>query len=161
MKVVAKEVDKYCLNDEMYVIINIHWDNGWWGMFGDVNKKTVYLLNRGHTVFFVFLDIKFFTILIKVYMYIKLKCFYFIYSGVTSLPMPESSFLSLSMVEPDVVSIFPVIVALAPPENAASPSFVISARPAARRTFASGFICHFLRAVQDFQAVCRGLASKR
>ena len=32
------------------------------------------------------------------------------YSGVTSLPMPESSFLSLSMVEPDVVSIFPVII---------------------------------------------------
>jgi hypothetical protein len=73
VKVVAKEVDKYCLNDEMYVIINIHWDNGWWGMFGDVNKKTVYLLSRGYTVFFVFLDIKFFTILIKVYMSIKLK----------------------------------------------------------------------------------------
>ena len=39
MKVVAKEVDRYCLNDEMYVIINIHWDNGWWGMFGDANKN--------------------------------------------------------------------------------------------------------------------------
>lgn len=39
----------------------------------DVNKKTVYLLSRGYTVFFVFLDIKFFTILIKVYMSIKLK----------------------------------------------------------------------------------------
>lgn len=39
VKIVAKEVDKYCLNDEMYVIINIHWDNGWWGMFGDANKN--------------------------------------------------------------------------------------------------------------------------
>lgn len=39
----------------------------------DVNKKTVYLLSRGYAVFCDFLDIKFFTILIKVYMSIKLK----------------------------------------------------------------------------------------
>lgn len=39
----------------------------------DVNKKTVYLLNRGYTVFCDFLDIRLFTILIKVYMSIKLK----------------------------------------------------------------------------------------
>lgn len=31
----VEEVMNYCLNDEMYVIINIHWDGGWWGMFGD------------------------------------------------------------------------------------------------------------------------------
>ena len=31
----VEEVMNYCLNNEMYVIINIHWDNGWWGMFGD------------------------------------------------------------------------------------------------------------------------------
>lgn len=27
-------VINYALNDEMYVIFNIHWDGGWWGMFG-------------------------------------------------------------------------------------------------------------------------------
>lgn len=31
----VEEVMNYALNNEMYVIINIHWDNGWWGMFGD------------------------------------------------------------------------------------------------------------------------------
>ena len=31
----VEEIMNYCLNEEMYVIINIHWDNGWWGMFGD------------------------------------------------------------------------------------------------------------------------------
>lgn len=34
----VETVMNYCLNDEMYVIINIHWDNGWWGMFGDADK---------------------------------------------------------------------------------------------------------------------------
>ncbi len=29
-----EEIINYALNDEMYVIINIHWDGGWWGMFG-------------------------------------------------------------------------------------------------------------------------------
>ena len=74
------------------------------------------------------------------------------------------------MVEPDVVSIFPVIVALAPPENAASPSFVISARPAARRTFVSGFIylknaivlnMSFSESCSRFSSGVLGLASKR
>ena len=31
----VEEIMNYCLNEEMYVIINIHWDNGGWGMFGD------------------------------------------------------------------------------------------------------------------------------
>ena len=30
----VEEVMNYALNNEMYVIINIHWDGGWWGMFG-------------------------------------------------------------------------------------------------------------------------------
>ena len=34
----VEEVMNYCLNNEMYVIINIHWDNGWWGMFGDKDE---------------------------------------------------------------------------------------------------------------------------
>jgi aryl-phospho-beta-D-glucosidase BglC (GH1 family) len=35
----VEEIMNYCLNDEMYVIINIHWDNGWWGMFGDADES--------------------------------------------------------------------------------------------------------------------------
>lgn len=35
----VEEIMNYCLNDEMYVIINIHWDNGWWGMFGDRDES--------------------------------------------------------------------------------------------------------------------------
>lgn len=35
----VEEIMNYCLNDEMYVIINIHWDNGWWGMFGDKDQS--------------------------------------------------------------------------------------------------------------------------
>ena len=30
----VEEVVNYALNNEMYVIFNIHWDGGWWGMFG-------------------------------------------------------------------------------------------------------------------------------
>ncbi len=30
----VEEIVNYALNDEMYVIINIHWDGGWWGRFG-------------------------------------------------------------------------------------------------------------------------------
>ena len=30
----VERIINYALNDEMYVIINIHWDGGWWGMFG-------------------------------------------------------------------------------------------------------------------------------
>lgn len=28
----VETIVNYALNDEMYVIINIHWDGGWWGM---------------------------------------------------------------------------------------------------------------------------------
>lgn len=31
----VEEVMNYCLNNEMYVIINIHYDSDWWGQFGD------------------------------------------------------------------------------------------------------------------------------
>lgn len=34
----VETVINYCLNDEMYVIINDHWDNQWWGMFGDKDQ---------------------------------------------------------------------------------------------------------------------------
>ncbi len=30
----VEEIINYALNDNMYVIINIHWDGGWWGRFG-------------------------------------------------------------------------------------------------------------------------------
>ncbi|MDE6567884.1 MAG: cellulase family glycosylhydrolase [Lachnospiraceae bacterium] len=30
----VEEIINYALNDEMYVIINVHWDGGWWGRFG-------------------------------------------------------------------------------------------------------------------------------
>lgn len=35
----VEEVMNYCLNNEMYVIINDHWDNQWWGMFGDKDES--------------------------------------------------------------------------------------------------------------------------
>lgn len=35
----VEEVMNYALNNEMYVIINIHWDGGWWGMFGDADES--------------------------------------------------------------------------------------------------------------------------
>ena len=66
---------------------------------------------------------------------------YFMYSGVTFLPMPSSISLSLLIVaHATVVSMFPVIVADAPDLNASSPSFVSSALPAPRRMSAFGFI---------------------
>lgn len=34
----VEEVINYCLNDEMYVVINDHWDGQWWGMFGDKDE---------------------------------------------------------------------------------------------------------------------------
>lgn len=41
----VEEVVNYALNNGMYVIINDHWDNGWWGQFGackrDENNKKV------------------------------------------------------------------------------------------------------------------------
>ncbi len=63
--------------------------------------------------------------------YILNNYLYFMYSGVTFLPMPSSISLSLLIVaHATVVSMFPVIVADAPDLNASSPSFVSSALPA-------------------------------
>lgn len=36
----VKEVVDYARNADMYVIINDHWDGGWWGMFGSENPET-------------------------------------------------------------------------------------------------------------------------
>ena len=36
----VQEVVDYARNAGMYVIINDHWDGGWWGMFGSVNPQT-------------------------------------------------------------------------------------------------------------------------
>lgn len=55
--------------------------------------------------------------------YILNNYLYFMYSGVTFLPMPSSISLSLLIVaQATVVSMFPVIVADAPDLNASSPS---------------------------------------
>lgn len=35
----VEEVMNYCLNNEMYVIINIHYDGDWWGQFGDKDQS--------------------------------------------------------------------------------------------------------------------------
>ena len=55
----------------------------------------------------------------------------YFHTGVISRPSRVSISLSLLMVEPDVVSILPVILALAPDVKVSSPSFFISARPPA------------------------------
>lgn len=34
----VEEVMNYALNNEMYVIINIHYDSDWWGQFGDADE---------------------------------------------------------------------------------------------------------------------------
>lgn len=36
----VEEVINYCLKNEMYVIVNIHYDSGWWGMFGAHDQAT-------------------------------------------------------------------------------------------------------------------------
>ena len=36
----VKEVVDYARNAGMYVILNDHWDGGWWGMFGSENAET-------------------------------------------------------------------------------------------------------------------------
>ncbi len=36
----VKEIVDYARNAGMYVIINDHWDGGWWGMFGSENPET-------------------------------------------------------------------------------------------------------------------------
>ncbi|MCD7708817.1 MAG: cellulase family glycosylhydrolase [Clostridiales bacterium] len=35
----VEEVINYVLNDEMYAIINIHYDSDWWGQFGDADQS--------------------------------------------------------------------------------------------------------------------------
>ena len=34
----VEQIVNYALNADMYVIINDHWDGGWWGMFGSPNE---------------------------------------------------------------------------------------------------------------------------
>lgn len=36
----VEEIINYGLNADMYVIVNDHWDGGWWGMFGSSNEDT-------------------------------------------------------------------------------------------------------------------------
>ena len=36
----VEEIVNYALNADMYVIINDHWDGGWWGMFGSKTPET-------------------------------------------------------------------------------------------------------------------------
>ena len=37
----VEEIVNYALNEDMYVIINDHWDGSWWGMFGSATPETV------------------------------------------------------------------------------------------------------------------------
>ncbi len=37
----VEEIINYAINEDMYVIINDHWDGGWWGMFGSASEETV------------------------------------------------------------------------------------------------------------------------
>ena len=34
------EIIDYAMNEDMYVIVNDHWDGGWWGMFGSASEET-------------------------------------------------------------------------------------------------------------------------
>ena len=36
----VEEIVNYALNADMYVIVNDHWDGGWWGMFGAEDTET-------------------------------------------------------------------------------------------------------------------------
>lgn len=36
----VEEIINYALNADMYVIVNDHWDGGWWGMFGSASQET-------------------------------------------------------------------------------------------------------------------------
>ena len=36
----VEEIMNYALNEDMYVIINDHWDGSWWGMFGSATEET-------------------------------------------------------------------------------------------------------------------------
>ena len=37
----VREIVDYARNADMYVILNDHWDGGWWGMFGSEDPDTV------------------------------------------------------------------------------------------------------------------------
>lgn len=37
----VEEIVNYALDAEMFVIVNDHWDGGWWGMFGSRTQETV------------------------------------------------------------------------------------------------------------------------
>jgi endoglucanase len=34
------EIIRYALDEDMYVVVNDHWDGGWWGMFGSASHET-------------------------------------------------------------------------------------------------------------------------
>lgn len=36
----VEEIVNYALNDDMYVVVNDHWDGGWWAMFGSAKQET-------------------------------------------------------------------------------------------------------------------------
>lgn len=36
----VEEIVNYALNENMYVLINDHWDGSWWGMFGSATEET-------------------------------------------------------------------------------------------------------------------------
>src|SRR5690606_7900187 len=36
----VEEIVNYALDADMYVVINEHWDGGWWGMFGSATSET-------------------------------------------------------------------------------------------------------------------------
>lgn len=36
----VEEVINYALDCDMYVVVNDHWDGGWWGMFGSASEET-------------------------------------------------------------------------------------------------------------------------
>lgn len=36
----VEEIINYAINADMYVVVNDHWDGGWWGMFGSATQET-------------------------------------------------------------------------------------------------------------------------
>lgn len=36
----VEEIVNYALNNDMYVVVNDHWDGGWWAMFGSAKQET-------------------------------------------------------------------------------------------------------------------------
>ncbi len=36
----VEEIVNYALDADMYVVVNDHWDGGWWGMFGSASQET-------------------------------------------------------------------------------------------------------------------------